>query len=128
MSGGNRIILSFGSNRNREQNMKLATELLCNTFADIRFSERIETEPYGNLTGAKPFLNQVAIAHTPLSSEEIICRLKEMEREIGRYPEDKSLGIIPIDIDLLKWNDTIIKAHDLHLEYIKSLLIDLLGN
>lgn len=118
----NRIILSLGSNKDRERNMDLATELLQDIFPDIRFSERIETEPYGSLTGSALFLNQVAIADTPLTAEEIIRQFKEIEKQIGRQPEDKSLGAISIDIDLLVWNDIILKPDDWQREYIQSLL------
>lgn len=102
--------------------MDRAVELLSQVFDTIRFSERLETEPYGSLTGSASFLNQVAIAYTSLTAEEVLICLKTMEKEIGRVPEDKSRASIPIDIDLLQWNDTLLKPEDLQRDYIQTIL------
>ncbi|MDF9831028.1 2-amino-4-hydroxy-6-hydroxymethyldihydropteridine diphosphokinase [Parabacteroides sp. PF5-6] len=120
--GENRIVLSFGSNSDKERNMDRAMTLLNRAFDSILFSERLETAPYGSLAGSAPFLNQLALAYTPLAAEEIVARLKTIEKEIGRRPEDKSGGLIPIDIDLLQWNDLILKPEDLKRNYIQILL------
>lgn len=118
----NRIILSLGSNQNRERNMDWAVEFLENAFDHIFFSERIETPPCGSLTGSSPFLNQIAITYTSLNIEDLTLCLKTIEKKIGRCPEDKSKGIIPIDIDLLQWNETILKPEDMQRDYIQSCL------
>jgi len=119
---GNRIVLSLGSNQNREQNMDRAVELLIHAFDSILFSERIETKPYGSLTNSSPFYNQVAIAYTPLAIDDLVFYLKSIEKKIGRTPEDKPRGLIPIDIDLIQWNETILKPEDLQREYIQTAL------
>lgn len=118
----NRIILSLGSNQDREQNMEKAVRLLKNSFSPVTFSEPVETEPNGSLAGCPRFLNQVAIACSPLNIEDLTTHLKQIEKEIGRRPEDKFHGSIPIDIDLLQWNDTILKPDDLKRDYIQSAL------
>lgn len=33
-------------------------------------------------------------------------------------PDDKNFGIVPIDIDLLQWNELIFKPDDLRRDYI----------
>jgi 2-amino-4-hydroxy-6-hydroxymethyldihydropteridine diphosphokinase len=102
--------------------MEWAARLLKNMLSPISFSVAVETEPDGNLAGCPHFLNQVVIACSPLSMENLSACLKQMEKEIGRRPEDKSRGLIPIDIDLLQWNDTILKPDDLKRDYIQSAL------
>lgn len=122
----NRIVLSLGSNRERERNIDRAQALLTQTFDAICFSERLETEPYGSFAGAAPFLNQVAIAYTPLAIEELQPLLKTIEKEIGRTPEDKPRASISIDIDLLLWNDCLLKPDDWGRDYIQTLVRGLL--
>lgn len=117
----NRVIISLGSNRNSEANIALADDLLCNYFISVYFSDIVYTEPIGEIQNGL-FLNQVAIAYTPECPEEINKAFKQMESRLGRTPESKGRGDIPIDIDLLRWNDRILKPDDLQREYVKSLL------
>lgn len=102
--------------------MDQAVEYLTQTFDSVLFSERLETEAYGNLAGSASFFNQLAIAYTPLAAEAVVARLKTIEKEIGRRPEDKANGLIPIDIDLLQWNDLILRSEDLKRDYNQTLL------
>ena len=48
--------------------------------------------------------------------------LKKIETDLGRTESSRQKGEIAIDIDLLKWDDTILKASDLERDYIKKLL------
>ena len=66
------------------------------------------------------FLNRVGIAYTSLSTTELIRHFKQIERALGRVSESKHLGIIPMDIDLLQWNDDLLKPDDLQRSYIKA--------
>lgn len=117
----NRVIISLGSNRNSEANIALADDLLCDYFISVYFSDIVYTDPIGEIQNGL-FLNQVAIAYTPECPEEINKAFKQMESRLGRTPESKGRGDIPIDIDLLRWNDQILKPDDLQREYVKSLL------
>lgn len=116
------ILLSLGSNYNKEQNMDQAVDILRRTFNNIIFSKRVETQPYGRLVHSTPFLNQVAIAYTHLDMKDLNFFLKNMEREIGRIKQDEYRGLIAIDIDLIQWNDTILKPEDLQRDYIQTAL------
>lgn len=117
----NKIILSLGANNNSEINIAAADDLLRSNFVSIHFSEPVYTEPIGDIkTGL--FLNQVAIAYTSNYPDEINKILKQVERALGRTPESKEQGIIPIDIDLLQWNEQVLKPDDLQRDYVRSLL------
>ena len=50
---------------------------------------------------------------------------KQIEQQSGRTPESKNNGIIPLDIDLLQWNDTILKPEDFRRPYVQSGLLSL---
>ena len=42
----------------------------------------------------------------------------QIEKDFGRDPDDDEEGIIPLDIDLIEWNDEVIKPHDLVRPYV----------
>ena len=67
------------------------------------------------------FLNQVAVAGTNASLEEVRRAVKAMEKRLGRMSDSKQKGKIPIDIDLLLWNGTILKPADWEKEYVQLL-------
>ena len=116
----NKVILCLGSNQDCESNMSSAGELLRRYFCRISFSDPVYTDPVG-LSGSGQFLNQVAVAYTDCRPEEVRLALKTMERTLGRTEERKEKGQIPIDIDLLLWNDEILKPADWAREYIQLL-------
>ncbi|WP_456087398.1 2-amino-4-hydroxy-6-hydroxymethyldihydropteridine diphosphokinase [Parabacteroides sp.] len=116
----NKVILCLGSNTDCEANLKSADELLLAYFGSVRFSEAAYTKPVG-LPGSGLFLNQVAIAGTDVPLEGVRQALKGMEKKLGRMPDSKRKGEIPIDIDLLLWNGTILKPADWEKEYVQLL-------
>ena len=120
MTMWNNVILCLGSNTDCEANLKSAASLLRAYFGSIRFSEAIYTEPIG-LSDSGLFLNQVAVAGTNASLEEVRRAVKAMEKRLGRMSDSKQKGKIPIDIDLLLWNGTILKPADWEKEYVQLL-------
>ena len=116
----NKVILCLGSNTDCEANLRSAADLLRAYFGSIRFSEPIYTKPIG-LPGSGLFLNQVAVAGTDASQEEVGLALKDMEKKLGRRSDSKRKGKIPIDIDLLLWNGPILKPADWEKEYVRRL-------
>lgn len=93
-----------------------AIELL---LPDIRWSEAVFTAPEACSNPAL-FLNRVGIAHTSLPVADLIRHFKQIERALGRVPENKHQGIIPMDIDLLQWNSELLKPDDMQRGYIKE--------
>lgn len=122
----NEVVLCLGSNTDCEANLKSAAGLLRAYFGSIRFSEAIYTEPIG-LPGSGLFLNQVAVAGTDASREEVRQAVKAMERALGRTPDSKQKGRIPIDIDLLLWNGVVLKPADWEKEYVQLLFRSVAG-
>lgn len=109
--------ISIGSNERRTENMALARQRLTELFSDIRFSEEEETKPLffhrSNL-----FSNQVARFVSDEAVTDVVARLKAIEREAGRLPEEKKQEIVRLDIDLLSGGDTVYKPEDLKRDYI----------
>ena len=119
MDNINRIVIGLGSNRNAEANMEKVEVELRDYFSRIDFSEPVYTNPEGT-NYSSPFLNRVAVAYTSDKPEEIIVCFKLIEQLLGRTPADKRVGSIPIDIDLLQWNDLVLKTDDMEREYVKE--------
>ena len=112
-------ILCLGSNFYRIAHMAYAQRDLKKHFPTIRFCEEMETEAIGSRF-LSPFSNQVASFETTLSSEEVRAILKQIERDLGRLPEEKPQGVIRIDIDLLMYDDCVLKPADLERDFVKE--------
>lgn len=97
--------------------MALARRRLTELFPDIRFSKEEETEPlFFHRTDV--FSNQVARFVSDEGVTGVIARLKAIEREAGRLPEDKKQETVRLDIDLLSCDETAYKPEDLKRDYI----------
>ena len=84
----------------REKKIRRAAELLGAT----RLSAIRETEPWG-LVDQPRFLNAVARVETELTPRQLLDRLLEIERELGRIREGPRWGPRAIDLDLLLYGD-----------------------
>lgn len=115
-------LLCLGSNHDWHLHIAEAHKALALHFPGIRFGNEMETEAIGS-GFLSPFCNQVAQLHTSLSAEEVRTVLKQIERENGRLPEDKSKGIVKLDIDLLTYDDQILKPQDLEKDFVRQGLI-----
>ena len=110
-------LLCLGSNSNRHFHMEDARKALREFFPTIRFNKEMTTEAIGEKF-LSPFSNQVAKVETSLTIEEVRNLLKKIEKDNGRLPEDKELGIVKLDIDLLKYDDLILKPNDMEKDYV----------
>ncbi len=121
----NKALISIGTNVNRETNLALCHELLNEAFPEINYSNTSITTPYGN-TYKDDFLNQLAFIYTSEAKQEILKRLKSIEKKMGRNATDKVNGSVKIDIDLVIWNEEILKPDDMERSYIVDLLPSLI--
>ena len=109
--------LCLGSNFYRIAHMAYAQRELKKHFPAIRFSEEMETEAIGSRF-LSPFSNQVASFETTLSAEEIKVILKQIEHDLGRLPEEKTQGVVRIDIDLLMYDNCVLKPQDMERDFV----------
>lgn len=117
----NEALISIGSNENREYNICACQQLLNKVFVDIKYSSTSITIPYG-IKYKDDFLNQLAIIYTNKNREEITSMLKSIEKELGRKTDDKITGCVVIDIDLIVWNNEILKPDDMKRQYVSALI------
>lgn len=121
VSDMNKGLICIGTNENRETNLAYCKELLNIVFSDITYSDISVTAPYGAIY-KNDFLNQLAVVYTDKVKKDVIDLLKSYEKKIGRTIEDKKNGIVKIDIDLVAWNDEILKPEDMKRSYVADLL------
>ena len=94
-----RIILSIGTNFNRESNAKLVKEIISEAFHKVQFSEELLTNPVGD-----------------------VLKTKQMETQCGNTELLRKEGKISMDIDLLKYNDQRFHESDWSRDYVKKLI------
>lgn len=110
-----KVYLGLGSNLgNREQNLRKALAVLDETDGiTLRSaSSCYETQPVGPVTGQDDFYNAAVEIDTTLSPQELLTRIKWVERELGRVSGER-WGPRVIDIDILLWDNGILEAEGL---------------
>lgn len=112
-----KCIICIGSNYNRKENMFFARQKLADLFPSIRFTSEQETQPLFFRSPAL-FSNQVAQFFSEAGEERVRKELKAIEKSAGRCPEDKKEEKVCLDIDLLAFDDRVLKPEDLKREYI----------
>lgn len=116
-----KVLLCIGSNSDAHSNLVRAKDLLQHHFPAIQFTVDTESKPYGKVYN-QSFLNTLASFESTLSKDELISQCKHIEKSMGRALEHKALGKVIIDIDLIKWDNEIVKPEDFKRSYIRNLL------
>lgn len=109
----NIVFLSIGSNiGNKTQNLLNAIGFIGNEIGRIeKVSAVYATEPWG-LKQQPEFLNMALLVTTQLNAEEVLKKALSIELKMGRVREQK-MGARSIDIDILLFNDEIIREDNL---------------
>ena len=100
----NTAIIMLGSNSNADINLELAKDQLSSYFDVVKESSTTTSKPFGKNYHAD-FWNKALKILSVETKEETIYIFKNIEAEMGRTADSKKSGIIPIDIDLIFWND-----------------------
>ena len=120
-------IICTGSNFNATHNISRLEELLRPLFPDIRWGEAVET-PAEHTESSSPnitssvYINRAAEFSTSLTLDELNSALKGIEKEMGRNPGMRLQGIVPIDIDILIYDDSVIRPGDMKRSYVAEAL------
>lgn len=119
-----KVLLSIGTNTDACFNLKQAIDSLHCYFPKIQFTNATESEPYGAVFNG-PFLNTLAYVETNMSKNEIRLCFKSIEKNMGREPTHKAEGKVIIDIDLIQWDNEILKPEDFKRGYMHDLLLQI---
>lgn len=74
------------------------------------------------------YANALLQIETEECYDSLRAHFKSLEREAGRTPASKESGIIPLDIDIISWNGTVLKNRDMEYDYMKTGLRLLVAN
>jgi len=109
--------IGIGSNLgNREENCQKAIALLIEKNIKItKRSSLYETEPWG-VKEQPGFINMALEIETDLEPGILLKTIKEIENSMGRL-EGMRWGPRIIDLDILLYDDLILKTHDLEIPH-----------
>ena len=102
-----KITIALGSNTEQQQHIKEAIERLKTVFSDITFTQLQWTDPIG--LASDSYLNCLANFTTPLSLQQLVQQLKDIETAMGDTHENHKQGIVLIDLDVIKYGDKEVK-------------------
>lgn len=120
----NTALVMLGSNSQPEQNIELAIDKLSQFFEIEKQSLLVETKPHGKYYISN-FQNLALKILSEETAEETKLIFKDIEKEMGRSPESKTKGAIPIDIDLIFWNDNLLHRDYERFEFVKKCIDEL---
>lgn len=97
------LVLSIGSNIDRDRHIRYAVAQLKAVFGELIISPVYETEAVG--FNGPDFYNLVVVAQTNMGLKAIITRLQTIEANAGRIRGEKSCESRNLDIDVLLFGD-----------------------
>ncbi|MBQ9076602.1 MAG: 2-amino-4-hydroxy-6-hydroxymethyldihydropteridine diphosphokinase [Muribaculaceae bacterium] len=122
----NNLILSIGANSpDREWQMAQAVKRMKQLFKKTVVSEIYEVPAHNGVDA--PYLNAVMVASTTMNMEDVTVALKQWETLCGRTPASKQQGVIPIDLDIVVWNDEVVRPVDYSRNYVSTGIARLLS-
>ena len=109
----NNYLIALGSNiGNREKNLKNALDLLRDILRDMISSSVYESQallkPNSPDSWNIPYLNMVVTGYSSLSPNDMLSKLKEIEKSLGRIDCKTSWAPRIIDLDILLVDDFIL--------------------
>lgn len=110
----NRVVLLIGGNLgNRYDNIIKTIDLIESNIGDIIKKSKIyETEAWG-FESENNFLNQVLIVNSNYTPQQCLIEINKIEEQLERVRESEKWISRTMDIDILFFNDEIIKTDDL---------------
>jgi 2-amino-4-hydroxy-6-hydroxymethyldihydropteridine diphosphokinase len=128
------VLLSLGSNIDREANIRQAVDELQQHFGPLSLSPVYESTSVG--FDGPAFYNLAASLHSDRSPQEISRTLKAIETQLGRSRDGDKFDSRTIDIDLLTYGNrhidepglSVPRAEILEYAFVLKPLADLAGN
>lgn len=114
----NTALIMLGSNSNADQNLELSKEKITEYFEIVSQSSRLFTKPSGKQY-VGDFYNEALKILSAETADETRNIFKQIEVEMGRTAESKKTGLIPIDIDLIFWNDKLLHEDYNRFDFVK---------
>lgn len=107
------VYISLGSNINRQKNIHQAEIELAKEFGELVYSPVYETEAVG--FEGDNFYNSVVAFKTQQTVQDVALKLKQIEDGFGRDRSQPKFSSRVIDLDLLLYDDLILRADGIHI-------------
>jgi 2-amino-4-hydroxy-6-hydroxymethyldihydropteridine diphosphokinase len=120
----NTAIVLLGSNSNPNEMLEQAKEKLSAFYEIISESSILQTKAKGKYK--YDFSNQAIKILSDEPAEATRFVFKQIETELGRNPESKKDGIMPIDIDFIIWNDVVVDNDYHQIDFVKKCVDEIL--
>ncbi len=117
MEISNIAVLCIGANRNATENIIHAMKKLRSLVNIINSSDIYSTPAVGDST--VKYHNIVVECSSDLHFDNLNAEFKRLEMEFGRDENCRKYGIVPLDVDIVIWNDNIIKPWDYSQTFFK---------
>ena len=108
-----RVYVSIGSNVGRRENIRSAIASLRGQFGELMLSPVYESAAIG--FPGDHFYNLVVGLSTDLDPHALRTRLAAIESQHGRTPDTPRYAPRPLDLDILLYDDLVIRDNGLHL-------------
>lgn len=118
-----KVFLALGSNLgDRERNLVQARETLARGVVTSPIASSVyETEPWGPVTQGR-YLNQVVGGETALAPSDLLAKLLEIERMLGRdRAHEERYGPRTLDLDILLYGGREVREPDLQIPHPRML-------
>ncbi len=113
------VVIALGSNLgDRESYIQSALKEMATFLTIERVSTLIETEPVGGPSQGD-YLNAVVLGECELEAEELLKKLMEIEKNLGRVREEIN-GPRTIDLDIISMGDLVIQSENLSLPHPRA--------
>lgn len=109
----------IGSNHNADTSLMNARQTMEAALGEIEWAEPTISAAIGH-PDWQAFTNQCGVFKTPVPLNLLQMQMKGLEEMCGRYSEEKTEGIIFIDIDIISYDNQIVKPQDISRDYIIS--------
>ena len=114
-----RVVIALGSNLgDRESYIQSALKEMATFLTIERVSTLIETVPVGGPSQGD-YLNAVVLGECELEAEELLKKLMEIEKNLGRVREEIN-GPRTIDLDIISMGDLVIQSENLSLPHPRA--------
>lgn len=119
-----RLLLSLGSNVDRERSIGYALAELRTRVHILRETEIMLTDPVDFPYPSGTFANVLLLCESSASLSEMQTLLHRLETDCGRTAETRRLHpeLIHLDADLIIWEHQVLKPQDLARPYVRTAL------
>lgn len=114
------VLISIGSNTTEKHNILTQIIETIGQISHIIAHTPIFDTPAEGCSSSTPYANALILASLDENYDILREKFKQWEIDYGRTHQLKQQGIIPLDIDIIMWDNTILKERDMQMNYMKT--------